>query len=429
FSGTWNIWQNVYQHSMAKVSDEYSINMQQLSSDYSSNVQQQVSWRSMRRVGGTKKFVCKKCGRGYMWSSALKRHMNLECNKEPTYQCPYYIFPWESCDDQITAVFERGSASCITQPAINQIPSSVQQYGQQLNEELFGNSQYYKPKYWSGHHSAGRVVPESMNSMFVPPEQVFQDVGTGSFDQLQQLPDVASLFNTSQTSAGRGYFKVIASSQSSEEGFRCKNCEIVHRSRILRVGNVSIFEPPEEKLQDTARNQHGQHHWQLGVGVFGSPLPPFDRSHYEKNCRLPLEGFVCTNCGKSYRLIHWSDCQEGTKDLEIIDSLEPFNETCRGVTRFDRIEGTRDQEASAVYTSSQLLATRVNFNTLPRTLNHGFICKKCGKSYNWKQSLNNHIRMECGKEPQFKCPYCPHRAKLKWNLQKHIKMRHSENRA
>ncbi|XP_069702154.1 longitudinals lacking protein, isoforms H/M/V-like isoform X9 [Periplaneta americana] len=53
------------------------------------------------------------------------------------------IFPWESCDDQITAVFERGSASCITQPAINQIPSSVQQYGQQLNEELFGNSQYY----------------------------------------------------------------------------------------------------------------------------------------------------------------------------------------------------------------------------------------------------------------------------------------------
>lgn len=76
--GTWNTWQAIeYQHSPAKVPSGCSTNVQQ------------ASWRSVRRVGGTKKFVCKRCGRGYMWSSALKRHTNLECNKEPTYQCPY----------------------------------------------------------------------------------------------------------------------------------------------------------------------------------------------------------------------------------------------------------------------------------------------------------------------------------------------------
>ena len=51
-------------------------------------------------------------------------------------------------------------------------------------------------------------------------------------------------------------------------------------------------------------------------------------------------------------------------------------------------------------------------------------CRTCGKLYRWKNSLYTHVRLECGKEPQFQCPYCPHRAKLKGNLQKHIKLKH-----
>ncbi|KAJ9593769.1 hypothetical protein L9F63_027588, partial [Diploptera punctata] len=54
----------------------------------------------------------------------------------------------------------------------------------------------------------------------------------------------------------------------------------------------------------------------------------------------------------------------------------------------------------------------------------GFKCKNCGKLYRWKNSLYTHVRLECGKEPQFQCPYCPYRAKLKGNLQKHIKLKH-----
>jgi uncharacterized C2H2 Zn-finger protein len=124
---------------------------------------------------------------------------------------------------------------------------------------------------WSGHQSLRRLIPESVNSMFVQPEQVFQDAGTGRFDQSQQLPDVTSLFGSSNSAAGRGYLKVIARTQPSEEGFRCK---------------------------------------------------------------------------------------------------------------------------------------------------------KCGKLYRWKNSLYTHVRLECGKEPQFQCPFCPHRAKLKGNLQKHMKLKH-----
>jgi hypothetical protein len=34
------------------------------------------------------------------------------------------------------------------------------------------------------------------------------------------------------------------------------------------------------------------------------------------------------------------------------------------------------------------------------------------------------LRMECGKEPQFQCPYCPQKSKLKGNLKQHIMCKH-----
>ncbi|KAJ1529442.1 hypothetical protein ONE63_006220 [Megalurothrips usitatus] len=55
-----------------------------------------------------------------------------------------------------------------------------------------------------------------------------------------------------------------------------------------------------------------------------------------------------------------------------------------------------------------------------------FPCPQCGKVYTWKCSLSLHLRQECGKEPQFQCPYCPHRTKQKGNLEKHIFSKHSD---
>jgi len=134
---------------------------------------------------------------------------------------------------------------------------------------------FAESKAWSCHHSSGGLIPVSVSSMFVPPEQVFQDAGAGMGEQPQQLADVTSLFGPTLSSGGGSYFKVIASTQPSEEGFRCK---------------------------------------------------------------------------------------------------------------------------------------------------------KCGKLYRWKNSLYTHVRLECGKEPQFQCPYCPHRAKLKGNLQKHMKLKHFQEK-
>jgi hypothetical protein len=52
-----------------------------------------------------------------------------------------------------------------------------------------------------------------------------------------------------------------------------------------------------------------------------------------------------------------------------------------------------------------------------------FPCTMCGKVYRYYRNLHTH-RRECGQEPRFHCPYCPHRTKTKSNLKRHIKLKH-----
>lgn len=51
-------------------------------------------------------------------------------------------------------------------------------------------------------------------------------------------------------------------------------------------------------------------------------------------------------------------------------------------------------------------------------------CPRCRRGYVHKRSLRQHMRFECGKEPQFLCPYCPKKMKLKGNLKQHILLVH-----
>lgn len=59
------------------------------------------------------------------------------------------------------------------------------------------------------------------------------------------------------------------------------------------------------------------------------------------------------------------------------------------------------------------------------TLVKGFVCERCGKCYKHKGDLTRHLRYECGLEPQFSCPHCPHRTKRKQDLRTHIGLKHS----
>ncbi|XP_065349488.1 longitudinals lacking protein, isoforms A/B/D/L-like isoform X1 [Cloeon dipterum] len=55
-----------------------------------------------------------------------------------------------------------------------------------------------------------------------------------------------------------------------------------------------------------------------------------------------------------------------------------------------------------------------------------FPCAQCGRTYMRKDSLRRHLMWECGKEPQFQCPYCPQRSKRKAHHDRHIFRLHKD---
>lgn len=59
-------------------------------------------------------------------------------------------------------------------------------------------------------------------------------------------------------------------------------------------------------------------------------------------------------------------------------------------------------------------------------LDSGYSCKNCGRFYKLKSSLRNHQKWECGKDPQFSCPYCVYKAKQKMHINRHLERMHKE---
>lgn len=60
----------------------------------------------------------------------------------------------------------------------------------------------------------------------------------------------------------------------------------------------------------------------------------------------------------------------------------------------------------------------------PNHLVKKFSCESCGRSYQSKGALTTHTKWECGKEPQFQCPHCIYKAKLKGSLKSHLVTKH-----
>ncbi|KAI5721618.1 hypothetical protein M8J77_023010 [Diaphorina citri] len=83
---------------------------------------------------------------------------------------------------------------------------------------------------------------------------------------------------------------------------------------------------------------------------------------------------------------------------------------------------------SAHYPSVPSLLQRAALSNSPPSPSgdKGVECPNCGRHYKLKSSLRNHQKWECGKEPQFQCPYCNYRAKQKMHVARHIERMHRE---
>lgn len=53
-----------------------------------------------------------------------------------------------------------------------------------------------------------------------------------------------------------------------------------------------------------------------------------------------------------------------------------------------------------------------------------YVCPKCSQGYKNKRTLNTHLRIACGREPKFQCPYCGLKSKHPPNIYAHIRRKH-----
>lgn len=51
-------------------------------------------------------------------------------------------------------------------------------------------------------------------------------------------------------------------------------------------------------------------------------------------------------------------------------------------------------------------------------------CTDCDKAYSQKSHLYRHQKMECNKEPKYKCPYCYYVSTYRYYLKVHINRKH-----
>ncbi|XP_052122557.1 oocyte zinc finger protein XlCOF6.1-like, partial [Frankliniella occidentalis] len=53
-----------------------------------------------------------------------------------------------------------------------------------------------------------------------------------------------------------------------------------------------------------------------------------------------------------------------------------------------------------------------------------FQCSDCGKRYSYQSTLRRHVKLECGKTPQFYCDHCSYKTKRKCDLLRHYGTQH-----
>ncbi|KAK9716752.1 Zinc finger, C2H2 type [Popillia japonica] len=55
-----------------------------------------------------------------------------------------------------------------------------------------------------------------------------------------------------------------------------------------------------------------------------------------------------------------------------------------------------------------------------------YVCIACGKSYSYVHSLKRHKKIECGKQPKVFCPVktCSYKTKYKSSLKSHLRLKH-----
>ncbi|EDW01124.1 GH20622 [Drosophila grimshawi] len=120
--------------------------------------------------------------------------------------------------------------------------------------------------------------------------------------------------------------------------------------------------------------------------------------------------------------------QAGLCHINILNSISAMNNLISGSTAGAGSGAVGNANNLSVTLSSGAGGSSSNNSSIAGADNNGagHPCPVCGRVYKLKSSLRNHQKWECGKEPQFQCPFCVYRAKQKMHIGRHMERMHKE---
>ena len=218
-----------------------------------------------------------------------------------------------------------------------------------------------------------------------------------------------------------------------DEIFYCKFCEKgftwkrslnrhmkkVHQGVMIEnsiVNEFNVENTIENNVYDYEQNQAEQAtNVEIPThSIFGNALTP-DIKFPQETSKNEVIMYSCLFCDKNFSWkkslkLHMKNAHEGQN----LESKNPFCENDESTYT------NRNQEK----------------NNLENNVQSNYFCKYCGKKYEWKISLNRHIKIvhEGGKEIQkseylfnqktFDCDYCGKTLKNSYQLKRHIRYKH-----
>ncbi|KAG8259264.1 hypothetical protein J6590_014733 [Homalodisca vitripennis] len=199
--------------------------------------------------------------------------------------------------------------------------------------------------------------------------------------------------------------------------YRCKNCNHYYKTRKAVLGHLKEDCGVEPQFScpycpaKSKRKRNLQRHI-----VFRHAMPHYVSARWlskERQVSVSYRPYTCQDCRRTYahkRALNQHKRYECGKNPQFACTHCPYKAKVRGSLRRHIL--VADYEDLCVLSQEGLVASEM------------FHCRCCGRTYKHERTLQTHLRYECGKLPQFACPHCPYKAKLKSNLNKHVVIRH-----
>ncbi|KAF6202977.1 hypothetical protein GE061_003388 [Apolygus lucorum] len=400
-------------------------------------------------------YMCTNCMKSYSRKDGLKRHIELECGVPPKFECELYNSPRQKCLKEFasnTNLKRHIEEVCGVTPKSHHFTyhftcqKCSKQFGRKTHlkrhiEEVCGITA-------KSHHFTCQKCSKQFTSNKNLKRHIEEVCGVTPKSQQHTCQKCSKQF-ARKTNLKRHVEKCVVVTPK----FACEHCSYrSKRNRDLKV-HCEKLHSLKAQIQTQCTRPFTCHHC----------LKTFARKdnwkrHIKDVCELSAQPrFACLS--RSEECPFYGDAHSvlpKSSSLEVsLSPLRPIvqqegppstssqQSTCGStvIVVQDRTAGRTTSLATSSSSAGKNLSlpalsapigqntnitSKLTSPSNTRTKQSSYRCVVCGKSYRRKNTLMRHWKFECGKEPQFSCPYCPFKAKHKHNYKQHLIMRHSD---